>query len=257
FPGPSNNPKVFILDLGLASLVRDSVDHRLDRQGAAPPAVRAGAGTPGWMSPEQIRRATPHYGPPTDLYAIGSILFHLLSGREPFTGTIDEVLDGHRNKPLPDFSLPNNVPPEMAAFLRTLMAKRPWQRFEYAGDARRMWERMRPPTPTETWDFRFKPEPGTIHEITSIEEIRPDSGPVEIATSSARALGLLGLRPSPLVARQEERAELRAIVEEAARPESRGQKLVLLYGEAGVGKSRLAEWLCEDVHERAVMVPLR
>ena len=257
FPGPSSNPKVFILDLGLASLVRDSVDHRLDRQGATPPTVRAGAGTPGWMAPEQIRRATPHYGPATDLYAIGSILYHLLSGREPYTGTIDEVLDGHRNKPLPDFSLPSNVPPEMGVFLRTLLAKRPWQRFEYAGDARRMWERMRPPTPTETWDFRFKPEPGTIQEITSVEEIRPDSGPVEIATSSARALGLLGLRPSPLVARHEERAELRAIVEETVRPEGRGQKLVLLYGEAGVGKSRLAEWLCDDVHERAVMVPLR
>jgi serine/threonine protein kinase/tetratricopeptide (TPR) repeat protein len=258
FPGPNSTPKVFILDLGLASLVRDPVDHRLDRQGAPPPAVRAGAGTPGWMAPEQIRRATPHYGPATDLYAIGSILYHLLSGREPFTGSIDEVIEGHRNKPLPDFTLPNNVPPEMGAFVRTLMAKRPWQRFEYAGDARAVWERMRPATATETWDFRFQPEPGSVQEITSVEEARPtDSGPMEIATSSATALGLLGLRPSPLVARNEERAELRAIVDEAARSEGRGQKLVLLYGEAGVGKSRLAEWLCEDAHERSVMVPLR
>src|SRR6185436_1047416 len=27
--------------------------------------------------------------------------------------------------------------------------------------------------------------------------------------------------------------------------------------EAGVGKSRIAEWLCEEVHERGLMVPLR
>jgi hypothetical protein len=32
---------------------------------------------------------------------------------------------------------------------------------------------------------------------------------------------------------------------------------ILLRGEAGVGKSRLAEWLCQQVHEQAVMVPLR
>src|SRR5882724_1056715 len=257
FPGPNSTPRVFILDLGLASLVRDPVDHRLDRQGTSLPAVRAGAGTPGWMAPEQIRRATPHYGPATDLYAVGSILYHLLSGREPFTGTIDEVLDGHRNKPLPDFTTPSNVPSEMGAFVRTLMAKRPWQRFEYAGDARRAWATMKPAAVSEIWDFRFNPEPETIHEVTSVEEVRHSEGPVEIAMSSARALGLLGLRPSPLVARQEERSELRSIVEESIRPESRGQKLVLLYGEAGVGKSRLAEWLCEDVHERAEMVPLR
>jgi tetratricopeptide (TPR) repeat protein len=258
FPGPSTNPRVFVLDLGLASLVRDPVDHRLDRQGGGPPIVRAGAGTPGWMAPEQIRRATPHYGPPTDLYAVGSILYHLLSGREPYIGTIDEVLDGHRNKPLPDFAPPSNVPAETAMFVRTLMAKRPWQRFQYAGDARRVWERLRPSVETEAWEFRFNPASEPIQEITSIEEVRPaDVGPMGMAMSSATALGLLGLRPSPLVARHDERAELRAIVEEATRPEGRGQKLVLLYGEAGVGKSRLAEWLCEDVHERSVMVPLR
>jgi serine/threonine protein kinase/tetratricopeptide (TPR) repeat protein len=259
FPGPSSVPRVYILDLGLASLVRDPVDHRLDRMEGSPPVVRAGAGTPGWMAPEQIRRATPHYGPPTDLYAIGSILYHLLSGREPYTGTVEEILDGHRNQPLPDFVVPSNVPPEAGAFVRTLMAKRPWQRFEYAADARRDLERIRPPQPTETWAFRFQPSSGTVQEITSVEEAHSqrDSGPIEIATSSATALGLLGLRPSPLVARHEERAELRAVVEESVHPQGRGQKLLLLYGEAGVGKSRLAEWLCEDVHERGVMVPLR
>ncbi|HKQ70100.1 MAG TPA: protein kinase, partial [Polyangiaceae bacterium] len=259
FPGASSIPRVFILDLGLASLVRDPVDHRLDGQEGSPPVVRAGAGTPGWMAPEQIRRATTHYGPATDLYAIGSILYHLLSGREPFTGTVEEILEGHRNKPLPEFTLPSNVPVEVGTFVRTLMAKRPWQRFEFAGDARRAWERLAPPTTTESWDFRFTPDPGAIQEISSVEEVRSraDSVPVEIATSSATALGLLGLRPSPLVARNEERAELRAIVEESLNPHGRLQKLVLLYGEAGVGKSRLAEWLCEEAHERALMVPLR
>jgi serine/threonine protein kinase/tetratricopeptide (TPR) repeat protein len=257
FPGPSSVPRVFVLDLGLASLVRDPVDHRLHGV-ESPPVVRAGAGTPGWMAPEQIRRATPHYGPPTDLYAVGSILYHLLAGREPFTGTIDEVLEGHRNHPLPEFKPPANVPPETAAFVRKLMAKRPWQRFEYAGDARRAWEEIRPALSTEPWSFRLNPEPHKIEELTSIDgEVRRRSSPLELSASSGSALGLLALRPSPMVARHEERAELSALVEDLGHPQSRPQKLVLLYGEAGVGKSRLAEWLCDEVHEQAVMVPLR
>jgi tetratricopeptide (TPR) repeat protein len=259
FPGPGSLPRVFILDLGLASLVRDPVDHRLDGAEGSPPVVRAGAGTPGWMAPEQIRRATPHYGPPTDLYAVGSILYHLLAGREPFSGTIEEVLDGHRNQPLPEFKPPANVPPETAAFVRRLMAKRPWQRYEYAGDARRGWADLRPPIITESWSFRLNPEPNKVEELTSIEgEVRaPRASLLEMSVSSGSALGLLTLRPSPLVARHEERAELRAMVEDIGHPQSRPQKLVLLYGEAGVGKSRLAEWICDEVHEQAAMVPLR
>jgi len=274
FNGSSSLPSVYILDLGLASLVRETVDVRLNRQKGAPRLVRAGAGTPGWMAPEQIRRAAPHYGPPTDLYAIGSILYHLLSGREPYSGTIDEILEGHKNKPLPDFVPPANAPPEIKAFVRTLMAKRPWQRFEYAGDARRAWARLAPRVATETWLFKFDPQPDTpdavLEEITSIEEVRaPDTErfespsvvdegtAAEEASCSDTAVGLLGLRPSPLVARNEERADLESIVRDIADPDFKGQKLVLLYGEAGVGKSRLAEWLCEQVHERALMVPLR
>jgi len=124
FNGSSSVPNAYILDLGLASLVRETVDSRLDRQKGAPRLVRAGAGTPGWMAPEQIRRAAPHYGPATDLYALGSILYHLLSGREPFSGTIEEILEGHKNQPLPDFIPPANAPADTKAFVRTLMATR-------------------------------------------------------------------------------------------------------------------------------------
>ncbi len=254
--GGGSLPRVYILDLGLASLIRDPVDRRLDGSEPPAPVVRAGAGTPGWMAPEQIRKATPHYGPPTDLYALGSILYHLLSGREPYTGTVEEVLDGHRNQPLPDFTPPSNVPPETATFVRKLMAKRPWQRFEYAGDARRAWERLRPRVPVEPWSFRLDPEPNRVEEISSIDGIvRPSQTDRPVAAPTA--LGLLALRPSPLVARNDERSELGSIVDEMLHPRGRNQKLVLLYGEAGVGKSRLAEWLCEEAHERALMVPLR
>jgi hypothetical protein len=59
------------------------------------------------------------------------------------------------------------------------------------------------------------------------------------------------------VGRDEERGELLQIVEDIRAGNGPPQRLVALIGEAGVGKSRLAEWLCEQVHERGLMMPLR
>ena len=59
-----------------------------------------------------------------------------------------------------------------------------------------------------------------------------------------------------LVARQEEREQLWAAVEDVASGSTR-QQLIALIGEAGVGKSRVAEWLCAEVHEHGRMLPLR
>lgn len=260
FEAAGTRPVVKILDLGLASLVRDRTDRRLGRAGAAAPdgkerVVRAGAGTPGWMAPEQIRQATTHYGPPTDLYALGSILYHLASGREPFTGTPEEVLEAHRSLPIPELRLPKNLPAGAQPFILRLLEKRPWRRFEYAGDARRAWARFRPEQVTEPWCWAA--EPKLVGDLGSLPEPPAPTPPVEIPAAPGYVPGLLDFRPSPLVARQDVRAELQAIVDEVCRPSGAAQHLVVLYGEAGLGKSRLAEWLCEYVHEEALMVPLR
>lgn len=253
FAGPSTLPKVQILDLGLASLVRDPVDHRLaGGESSSGRVVRVGAGTPGWMAPEQIRRATPHYGPPTDLYALGSILYHLVAGREPFSGTPQVVLEGHRKRPVPNFTVPERYPPEVGPFVKRLLAKRPWRRFEYAADARRAWNRMRPEKLSAKWAFRVpvpESEPPPAND--------PKKVPAEIPCLPTFAPGLLGLRPSPLVAREEPRSELAAIMEKVSASSEPTKELVLIEGEAGVGKTRLAEWLCELAHERGAMVPLR
>lgn len=84
--------RVYILDLGLAWLLTDHVDPRLIGTQIDAPAMPLGGGTPGWLAPEQIRHATPHVGPPTDLYALGCILFELLSDREVFEGPTEHIL---------------------------------------------------------------------------------------------------------------------------------------------------------------------
>jgi serine/threonine protein kinase len=277
-PPDGGEPVVHVLDLGLAWLLADRVDHRLDGGRAAEPTVRSGAGTPGWMAPEQIRFAAPHVGPATDLYSLGCILFAMLAGSEPFTGTNEELLSQHKNAPVPDcVATQPGVPLETRAFVRKLLSKRPWHRYELAGEARRAWRTFQPPgtwtkdpLPISSRGAVVLPPADTPHHAIDPERAEP------VPTTT----GLLSLRPSPFVARQAERTrllELAASVHQAnvatraamagARDldgtpvppsvEGARQRFVLLGGEAGVGKSRLADWLCEEVHERAWMMPLR
>jgi len=74
---PGSSPRAVITDFGLARLV--------DESPAAPvePATRL-IGTPAYMAPEQLEGKP--ITPATDLYALGIILFELLTGARPFQG---------------------------------------------------------------------------------------------------------------------------------------------------------------------------
>ncbi len=243
--------RAYILDLGLAWLRENRHDSRLD--GAPDPelATHAGAGTVGWVAPEQIRKSATIVGPPTDLYALGCIIYRVLVGKEVFEGNAQEVLRAHKRTPVPPLALPAGVPEGVSGFVQKLLAKRPWHRYEYAADARRAWAKYRPA------------QSATLEEaVASIPPppAAPSSSPAmgrQVAAARSLAPGLLGLRPSPMVAREKERGELWGIVEEMAAGTTPPRQFIALIGEAGVGKSRLASWLCEQVHERGLMVPLR
>ncbi len=252
--------RAYLLDLGLAWLTRDLVDHRLDGTREVAPTVRYGAGTPGWMAPEQIRMATPHIGPATDLYPLGCLIYALLVGDEPFDGTNEELLEKHKNQAAPSFEVPEGVPQGAVAFVHRLMAKWPWNRFDFAGEARRAWAELRPgdeddsalPQSARRRSDRIRSTGrGAVSDVKSIPEA------LEQQITAVSTPGLMGVRPSPMVAREEERQELLDVVHDIVDGTGGEHRMVLLTGPAGVGKSRLAEWLCQEVHEQALMRPLR
>ena len=109
--------QVKLLDFGVAKPRSPVAAH-----GAAPALV---LGTPAYMSPEQCR-GDAACDQRTDLYALGCILFELLTGQAPYgsRGAADELVAAHLRSPVPDVSRQVAVPPELARLVTRLLAKR-------------------------------------------------------------------------------------------------------------------------------------
>ena len=83
---------------------------------------REGAGTPAYMSPEQVRSAREkEIGPWSDIYSLGCILFEILDGDPPFSGTQEEMKRKHLEMEPPELS--ESVPANLAQLSLDCMAK--------------------------------------------------------------------------------------------------------------------------------------
>ena len=127
-----------ILDWGLARRIEED-------DGPAPgtrtdsPAAETGEltsvgellGTPNYMAPEQVDPAFGPVGKPSDVYALGTILFRLLTGTLPYEGSgrsVLRALAGRAPSPSPKRHR-RGIPPELAAICEKAMCKDPGGRF--------------------------------------------------------------------------------------------------------------------------------
>jgi serine/threonine protein kinase/tetratricopeptide (TPR) repeat protein len=253
-------PRVKILDFGLAWLKQDRHDERLDGTKPLEFAPHAGAGTPGYMAPEQIQHESHNVCGATDLYSLGCILYRMVSGKAPFSGDSKELLRHHAFDMPAVPKLQLEAPNEVTHFVMRLLAKHPWDRWEFASEARAEWDRWRPSAAINPEVWRFPPLPRRKGQSVPPPRKTPRRESVfrlPPGVAIERAPGLLSIRQSPLVGRQDVRTLLRDTCDEVI--EGRGQlhRIVILAGPAGVGKSRIAEWLYEAVHEEGTLVPLR
>jgi hypothetical protein len=109
--GEDGTPK--IADFGLAK--------RLDNPDPGATLVGQILGTPAYMAPEQAAGDLPAIGPAADLYALGAVLYKLLTGEPPFHGpSVHESLRRKLSEPPPP---PSTLRPEVPRDLERICLK--------------------------------------------------------------------------------------------------------------------------------------
>ncbi|MBK7878241.1 MAG: protein kinase [Planctomycetes bacterium] len=120
--------RIVVLDLGVARVANSTEEARVHPSG----------GTPLFMAPEQFRGTGP-IGPPADLFALGVVLYWLVSAARPFEGASyaelrERVLRGAH---VPLLDRRPDVPVGLAAVVEHALAVEPGDRFASAGEMER------------------------------------------------------------------------------------------------------------------------
>ena len=269
-PEHAGEPK--LVDFGIATL-------RDERQDVRETGHDQVVGTPLYMSPEQASGER-HLSPRTDLYSLGLIIYELLAGAHPFESEDSaKVMSDHVSRPMPALE-PRagiSIPGDLEAVLMRALQKRPSARWDSAA---RMRAALEPLRVLVLKDDLYAQVPERV-QVASGEDLHNastevvDMDMVALAAraeraerATARALpshqegGLSGssegevdpalrsLRATPFVGRAPECEDLLSVAESVAR-DGHG-RIIVLEGEAGVGKTRQMMWLKETLEERGL-----
>ncbi len=127
----SGPPYVYLADFGLVRTLRQA---KADQAGKSIPLDKV-PGTPHYMAPEQTWGIVT---PQTDIYALGVLLYQLLTGELPYNDPDDvRVIQMHLNSPIPlPGTFDSSIPRELDEVVRNAMAKRQDARYKTVAELR-------------------------------------------------------------------------------------------------------------------------
>jgi tetratricopeptide (TPR) repeat protein/predicted Ser/Thr protein kinase len=209
----SSSGRVKLVDFGIASQLHEMASDATVTSTAT--YGNTSAGTPYAMAPEQVRGV--EIDARTDVWALGVLLYEMLSGTRPFVApTVPELFSAILRDPPPPF--PTHVPNSLRVIVEKCLAKHPSERYERAADVRR-----------------------ALEAVASGAERLGNQSPAAVARSGA------ALPPPPFVSalpdatafvgRDSEIAQMTRGWDQAR---AGRRHLLLLAGEPGIGKTRLA-----------------
>ena len=244
-------------------------------------------GTPAYMSPEQIKNRWRDFGPWTDLYSLGILIWILTTGNKPYSGSIPEVLASHLTGDFPEFKPILSLPEGFESWLMGLLAVNEKERFQRAADAAWALHRLGDVVGIVDSDFvAFDMQDPTLRTLALPEQTLTvidkqwwviDSNKIQAAGFSASVVTQAGLPPMPqdwertlgseegarrlrgvglnlyglqnfgLVGRVQERNVLWDALTRVRKESS--VEIVFVEGPSGSGKSALAKWLGERSEE--------
>ncbi len=121
-----------ITDFGLAKRLENASGSEKD----AAALTRTGEvlGTPSFMAPEQAAGLHSQIGPPTDVYALGAILYQLLVGRPPFEGDnpVHTMMRVMEEEPIAPQKIQPKVPRDLQTICLKCLEKMPSRRYPSA-----------------------------------------------------------------------------------------------------------------------------
>ncbi|MDD4909042.1 MAG: AAA family ATPase, partial [Candidatus Omnitrophica bacterium] len=175
----------------------------------------------GYLSPESSGILRKSIDVRSDIYSLGILFYQLLTGRLPYMADdISNLIHQHiATKPTPPSKLNNQVPPVLDNIILRLISKEPTERYQSIQ--------------------------GLVHDLKEYQKQRKE-GKVLIDFEIARADRLATLSFSTkLIGRDKELSELNSLLDKTRLGQG---SLAFVFGEPGIGKSRLVDELRGSIH---------
>ncbi len=226
-------------------------------EGVSEAAGRGILGTPRYMAPEIFRRKP--VDPRVDLYALGIILYEILSGKAPYPGKDPKVImRGHLREPIPQLVARQgiSIPPELEFIVYKLLDKDPDERYQTAAEVREAFMSI-------IGDYSYVPWAmgPSLGDMTQTGFLGNRSRPGFLSSVGGQTVppaammqgnsSQVGTGTAPLVGREKERRMIEKKIGEVTFQEAGG--MLFVEGETGIGKSRLADWIKVRVLESGIM----